>query len=74
VSQRKLLVKPFGKILGYQFISECRRGDTFSRVLFAEKREKMAVRWEFIFYKPRDKWLLTSFFWDDKARDFFQAC
>lgn len=73
-TQRKDLVSKLGKSLGYLLVSECRRGDTLRRLVYAEKREKSVMRWQFIFYKPRDKWLWTFFFWDSDLAQLFVNC
>jgi hypothetical protein len=64
ITQRKQLPKAIGAYVGYAFISECRKASTLSRVLMIEKRAKHGVSWQFIFYKPRDKWQIDSFKWD----------
>lgn len=74
VQQRKALRSKLGKILGSAFVSECRRGDTLTRLMFAEKRAKVPMRWRFIFYRAQDKWQLIYFYWDDKIPEFFESC
>jgi hypothetical protein len=74
IEQRKQIVAGYGSHLGNSFISECRRSEVLSRVIFIEKRVKMFVRWEFTFYKPRDKWQMSSFVWDTKNDHLFEAC
>lgn len=74
LKQRKPLVSSLGPVLGFGFVSECRRGDFLSRVVYAEKRSKSVMRWEFIFYRVRDKWQLIYFYWDDKVKELFESC
>jgi hypothetical protein len=74
IGQRKALPEALGKIVGFAFVSECRRSDFLVRLVYAEKREKNALRWEFIFYKARNNWALSNFVWDDKATAFFESC
>lgn len=64
ITQRKQLPQAIGAYVGYAFISECRKANTLSRVLMIEKRAKHGVSWQFIFYKPRDRWQIDSFKWD----------
>jgi hypothetical protein len=73
-TQRKPLAKMLGKNLGYVFISECRRADTLVRLVYAEKREKSVLRWQFIFYKPRDQWRWVNFHWDEDLPQLFVDC
>jgi len=71
---RKVLPEQAGKVLGYAFISECRRSDIFVQFTFVEKREKAAVRWQFLFYKPRNTWQMTYFFFDQDLKALFASC
>lgn len=74
ISQRKTFPSKLGEYIGYAFISECRRFDQLSRVVFIEKRAKNFIRWEFVFYKPREKWQLSAFYWDTKTAEVFANC
>ena len=74
VSQRKGIGAVLGKPMGFAFISECRRSDILARLLYAEKREKNVMRWEFIFYKARNVWTMSSFHWDNNLQGLFEPC
>ncbi len=76
IAQRKKLPAAVGPYVGYAFISECRKANIVSRVIFVEKRAKHLVRWQFMFYKPREKWQMNSFKWDaDGATEvLFEPC
>ena len=74
IKQRKPLVSSLGPFAGVGFVSECRRGDFLSRLVYAEKRAKSVMRWQFIFYRVRDKWKIIYFFWDDKINELFESC
>lgn len=74
VEQRKVVPGKIGKSLGYAFISECRKSDLLVRYVFVEKREKNVMRWQFIFYKPRTTWQMTSFYWDEDSNSLFTPC
>jgi hypothetical protein len=73
-SQRKEVISKLGKSLGYALVNECHRTDMLLRLIYAEKREKNVLRWQFIFYKPRDKWLWSYFYWDGDAQQLFAPC
>ena len=60
--------------MGYAFISECRKSETLARLIYVEKRAKNVMRWMFIFYKPRDRWQLSYFYWDEKLPEIFEPC
>ncbi len=72
--QRKPLAPKLGPVLGFGFVSECRRGEFLTRLIYAEKRGKSVMRWQFIFYRARDRWQIIYFFWDDKLPDLFESC
>lgn len=74
LSQRDQTTKALGKILGYSFVSECRRGSNLVRLIYIEKREKAPMRWLFILYKPRDQWLFSYFYWDSDVQQLFVPC
>lgn len=74
ITQRKTLPATLGEYMGYAFISECRKFDQVSRVIFIEKRARNFIRWEFVFYKPREKWQLSAFYWDTKNTEIFASC
>jgi len=74
VDMRKALPGKVGKILGYAFVSECRKSDVLVRYTFVEKREKSVVRWQFLFYRPRNTWQMLSFFMDEDMNALFLPC
>lgn len=71
---RKTLSNRVGKILGYAFIAECRKSDILVRYTYIEKREKSVVRWQFLYYKPRNTWLMTFFYMDEDLNSLFVPC
>jgi len=74
VDQRKKIPGALGKPMGFTFVSECRRSEILVRLLYAEKREKNVMRWEFIFYRPRNVWTMVSFHWDSNVQGLFAPC
>jgi hypothetical protein len=74
IEQRKKMPGALGKSLGFAFISECRRSEILSRVIYVEKREKNVVRWQFVFYKPRATWAMSAFNWDVNHESLFEPC
>jgi hypothetical protein len=73
VDQRKKLSAALGKSQGVVFIRECRLSDLV-RIVYLEKREKNALRWQFIFFRPRTAWVLSSFNWDANLDSLFAPC
>lgn len=72
--QRKKIPAALGKSLGFAFISECRLSDVLARLAYVEKREKNVIRWQFVFYKARNVWTMSSFIWDDNLNALFEPC
>ncbi len=61
------VIKPrFGDFIGYEFINSKKIGNSIIRHDYIVKCENHVIRWEFIYYKPKDKWFLNSFKWDDQ--------
>ena len=56
----------YGKILGYEFISEEKFGKSILRYVYILKLEKGPVVWVFYFYKPKDKWILANVTFNDQ--------
>jgi hypothetical protein len=71
VKQLSMVGQRFGNALGYEFIKEDEIKDAFVRYIYIEKFENHAIRWIFIFYKPKEKWLLNNFGWDDTIEVLF---
>lgn len=74
IDQRKKLSAALGKSLGTVFVRECRLSDLLVRIVYIEKREKNALRWQFIFYKAREAWVISSFNWDANLDSLFARC
>ena len=55
IEQRKLFPGRFGKTVGVQFAEQRTVAATVLRIVYLEKFENHAIRWIFIFYKPRSE-------------------
>ena len=73
VRQLKMVAPRYGDAVGYEFIRSDVAGESLVKLLYIVKYEKHIVRWEFIFYRPHDKWMLNNFKWDDQAIRLFPA-
>ncbi|MBN4058254.1 hypothetical protein JYT55_00715 [Mariprofundus ferrooxydans] len=71
-SQLKMVSSRFGKILGSDFVSTRRAGNSFVRHTYIIKFEKHAVRYMCTFYKPKNIWLVNEIVWDDQIRQLFE--
>lgn len=56
----------YGKLLGYEYISEKKSGKSIVRYVYVLKSEKAPTTWEFFFYKPKDKWFLANVIFNDQ--------
>ena len=72
IAQRAAITERYGISLGYEFVKEDRVKSFLSRYVFVEKFESEAIRWIFIFYKPKNKWMLRQFYWDDRIPELFE--
>jgi hypothetical protein len=62
----------FGSILGYKLVKVQNMKNVLLEVLYIEQFENHALRWQFVFYKPRDQWLLDNIQWDDQVSLLFE--
>lgn len=68
-AQQLATVKPrFGKIIGFERVRVEAKGQSVLECIYITKFERHILRWRFYFYKPKDKWFLNTFFWDDKIQ------
>jgi hypothetical protein len=67
LSQRANVESRFGSSLGYEFVESETVSDFLLRLTYAEKTERHVLRWRFRFYKPEDRWILSSIEWDDNV-------
>lgn len=70
-SQLPVMDQHYGKSLGYDFVSKELIGDTLVKYIFLQKFERHLMTWHFIFYKPKDKWLLNTFYFNDDSAALF---
>ena len=68
IQQLKLTKPRFGNYIDYEFISSKVIGKSIIRHECIVKCENHILRWEFFYYKPKNKWFLNSFKWDDQIR------
>lgn len=71
-SQMKGLTPRFGHIIGFTHIETKRLANEFIKHIYLLKYERYALRFEYIFYKPKNHWTLGSFIWDDSVGKLFK--
>lgn len=69
--QLPLMNQRFGKSIGYEFISEDKKGASLLRIVHVHRLERTAMRWAFYFYRTNEGWVLNSFKWDDAMLTMF---
>ena len=72
LENRKKLIERYGEPIEIEYIRCQKIGNSFLQLTFLEKFEKHAIKWEFGFYKPHNKWLMNSMYWDDKINTLYQ--
>jgi hypothetical protein len=69
ISTLKSKLKDFmglvGEYEGYEFLSEKSAGSNLKMITYIVRYEREAVRFIFLFYKPKDKWQLNNFSFDE---------
>jgi len=72
-AQRDQYLGRYGKSIGYEFIAEKKAGNSLLRLIYAEKTEKHALPWTFVYYKTPAGWVLNTFMWNDQISLLFTA-
>ncbi len=71
--QAPAMKQRFGKTIGTELCGIDEVGDSLMLIMYIQKFEKHVMRWKFYFYKPNDKWVLNTFFTDDKIQLMFKS-
>jgi hypothetical protein len=50
----------FGKALDYEFLQQREIGKSMVILKYVLRYEKDGVTWTFVFYRPKDRWLVTA--------------
>ena len=70
--QIPIMRQRFGKSLDYDFVSEERVGTSLVQYVYLQKFERHVMVWRFIFYKPKNEWMLNTFYFNDQVRSLFR--
>ena len=69
--QHGLAELPFGKPIGHVLVESQSVHETALRYRFVEKFDLDLVYWDFVFYQPREGWLLNGVGFDDQVESLF---
>lgn len=69
--QWSIVSSRFGTSAGYEFIATKRAGNSLIRHIYIQKFTNHAIRWQFTFYKPNNKWRVNSIVFDDQIGNLF---
>jgi hypothetical protein len=72
VSQLAGLQDRFGSPFSTAEVGVERISDFVIRFTYIVKYDRHILRWLFVFYKPKNVWLLNSFWWDDNISELFR--
>ena len=62
-SQTKAQLPLFGSVLGYEKLEVKETAASLFVLRYLVRQEKEAMTWAFVFYKPRDRWMVTALRW-----------
>jgi hypothetical protein len=69
--QMPIMNQRFGEATGYEFISQDTFGESIVKFTYIQKLEQHITVWRFLFYKPKEVWLLNTWWFDDKVQQVF---
>lgn len=70
--QLPVISQRYGQTIGYDFVETQEIGDSVLQYIYLQKFEKHILIWKFIFYKPKDKWFLNTWSFNDSIRSLFK--
>lgn len=56
----------YGEMLGFELVKKQEAKDLFMELTYVMKFEISAVRWVFMFYKPKKNWIVNMIHYDEK--------
>lgn len=62
----------YGESIGFEHISTQRAGKSLLQYTYIQKLRNHALRWEFRFYKAKDKWQVNAVAFDDRIDALFR--
>jgi hypothetical protein len=65
-TQTESALSLYQPLLGHELIHEERFGSAIVRLVYVLKSEQHPMTWELFFYRPKDRWLISSVTFGDK--------
>ena len=65
-TQTESALSLYRPLLGYELIHEEAFGSAIVRLVYVLKSEQHPMTWELFFYRPKDRWLISSVTFGDK--------
>lgn len=72
-TQWPMLKQRFGASIDTEFVKEQKVGESLARFIYLQKFQNHAVVWIFVFYKPKDSWVINSVSFTDRNSLLFDA-
>lgn len=64
--QMPLITSRFGATLGQEFIKQVTVGDSLAELVYIQRFDRHAMRWQFYLYRGKDGWVINTFRFDDR--------
>jgi hypothetical protein len=58
-----------GEFIGYELLSEKTAGPNIKMITYVVRYDREPLRFTFLFYKPKDKWQVNNFSYDENIDD-----
>jgi hypothetical protein len=71
IQQSPTIKSLYGRALDIQLMKEAYASQIAMRLVYVIVREHLPVRWQFIYYKPEQEWVLVSILFDDDMEKLF---
>ena len=70
-SQAPAVTPRYGKVVGHEYIRDQQVGTSLLRFQYIVKYERAAMRWNLIYYRSANGWVLTDFKFDGNVNALF---
>jgi len=71
ISKYPVIEENYGKNIGIRLLSVQSISDFSIKIVIVDLRELHIIKWEFIFYKNKEGWVLNNISWNDKINEIF---